>query len=127
MDLHLDFAQGNISGDGNDDIGRLLIKGRYDVQTRECYWTKRYLGAHDVFYEGYREGKGIWGSWEIGAFAHGGFHIWPKSAGEGQTEAEVIEQPAPVEAIGKEETVGTPASRMSPIARRYSYLCIGPT
>jgi hypothetical protein len=106
MDLHLDFANGNMSGDGNDDVGRFIIRGRYDAQSRECYWTKRYLGAHDVFYEGYREGKGIWGRWEIGAFAHGGFHIWPKNAGEGETTAEVIEQTVPVEAIGKEETVG---------------------
>ena len=70
-----------------DDLGRFLIKGRYDTANRECYWTKSYLGAHDVFYRGFREGKGIWGTWEIRPFAHGGFHIWPKRVGEGETEA----------------------------------------
>ena len=40
MDLQLTFANGNMSGDGVDDIGRFLIKGRYDAANRECYWTK---------------------------------------------------------------------------------------
>ena len=52
---------------------------------RECHWTKTYLGSHEVFYRGFREGKGIWGTWEIGGglWGRGGFHIWPKAAGEG--------------------------------------------
>jgi hypothetical protein len=82
MQLHLTFANGVMSGDGNDDIGRFLIKGRYDCSSAECYWTKSYLGSHDVFYRGFREGKGIWGTWEIGILNHGGFHIWPKQAGD---------------------------------------------
>jgi len=45
-------------------------------------WTKTYIGAHDVFYRGFREGKGIWGTWEITVHARGGFHIWPKRMGE---------------------------------------------
>ena len=61
MELQLTFANGNMSGDGMDDVGRFLIKGRYDAANRECYWTKSYLGAHEVFYRGFREGKGIWG------------------------------------------------------------------
>src|SRR5436190_7732800 len=82
MDLRLTFANGSMSGDGIDDIGRFLIKGRYDAENRECYWTKSYVGGHDVFYRGFREGKGIWGTWEIGPRWHGGFHIWPKHEGE---------------------------------------------
>jgi hypothetical protein len=82
MQLHLTFANGMMSGDGNDDIGRFFIKGRYDSQTAESHWTKSYVGSHDVFYRGFREGKGIWGTWEIGVFDHGGFHIWPKRAGD---------------------------------------------
>ena len=100
MDLHLTFANGQMTGDGNDDIGRFRIKGRYDATTRECHWTKSYLGAHDVFYRGFREGKGIWGTWEINVFARGGFHIWPKQAGEGEAEAE--RQKEPVEAVARE-------------------------
>lgn len=64
MDLHLTFANGNLTGDGNDDVGRFLIKGRYEATSHECHWTKSYVGGHDVFYRGFREGKGIWGTWK---------------------------------------------------------------
>ena len=43
---------------------------------------KRYLGRNDVIYQGYNEGKGIWGRWEIKDFMTGGFHIWPKGMGD---------------------------------------------
>lgn len=96
MQLHLTFTGGKMEGDGNDDIGAFRIRGRYDTASLECWWTKSYVGAHDVFYRGFREGKGIWGTWEISLLAHGGFHIWPRQAGEGETlaEAETLEQPA---------------------------------
>jgi len=103
MDLQLTFANGNLSGDGVDDVGRFIIKGRYDAANRECYWTKTYLGAHDVFYRGFREGKGIWGTWEIVIQAHGGFHIWPRQAGEGEARAETAAAAEPVDAIAKQE------------------------
>ena len=35
MDLNLTFANGTMTGDGNDDVGRFLIKGRYQTDTRE--------------------------------------------------------------------------------------------
>ena len=88
MDLHLTFAAGRLSGDGTDDIARFLIRGRYDASNGECYWTKSYVGRHDVFYRGFREGKGIWGTWEITIQFHGGFHIWPCRAGENEKERE---------------------------------------
>jgi len=113
MDLRLTFAQGNMSGDGDDDIGRFLIQGRFDAANRECYWTKSYLGAHDVFYRGFREGKGIWGTWEINVFGHGGFRIWPRHAGEGEAESESAGQAEPVEAMATEtitQTTGTPGA-----------------
>ena len=99
MQLHLTFTNGVISGDGNDDIGRFLIKGRYDCQVSECYWTKTYLGAHDVFYRGFRERKGIWGTWEISNLAHGGFHIWPKQARDSETVVESEFAAEPMDAI----------------------------
>lgn len=102
MDLYLTFAQERMSGDGNDDIGRFTIRGRYEVASRECYWTKSYVGAHDVFYRGFREGKGIWGTWEITAFDHGGFHIWPKRAGEDETETNVASEAEPADAVTPE-------------------------
>ena len=102
MDLHLEFHNGRVRGTGSDDLGRFLIHGHYDESRRECYWLKRYLGAHEVYYQGYREGKGIWGRWEIGALSSGGFHIWPVGAEEGETES--VAEAAPVlEAVGHEE------------------------
>ena len=109
MDLHLTFAGGKMTGDGNDDVGRFTIHGQYDEKSLECSWIKTYIGAHDVFYRGFREGKGIWGTWEITPAFHGGFHIWPKRAGEGDTEAEAEEQARPLaqpaEEIEKRELV----------------------
>jgi hypothetical protein len=107
MDLHLTFANGGLSGDGNDDLGRFVVKGRYEFASRECHWTKTYIGAHDVFYRGFREGKGIWGTWEISLFAHGGFHIWPRGAQQGETDAHTEERSEPVDAVGP--TVAAPA------------------
>ena len=86
MDLHLEFSNGVMSGDGNHDVGRFLIKGKYDKAGGECTFHKKYVGVHDVSYRGFREGKGIWGVWEIGIFAHGGFHIWPLQSGKGEEE-----------------------------------------
>lgn len=102
MDLNLTFANGQMSGDGNDDIGRFLVRGRYDTTNRECYWTKSYIGAHDVFYRGFREGKGIWGTWEIGIWGHGGFHIWPRASGAGEAESEEAAVEEPVDAMAVE-------------------------
>src|SRR5262249_48271850 len=99
MDLQLTFANGAIAGSGNDDVGPFVIKGTYSVQNRECSWSKTYVGAHTVSYRGFREGKGIWGTWDIGTLCHGGFHIWPKTASEGIEEVEATEVGEPVDAI----------------------------
>ena len=57
MNFQLRFANGSMTGDGVYDVGQFLIRGRYDPRNKECYWTKTYVGAHDVFYRGFREGK----------------------------------------------------------------------
>jgi hypothetical protein len=113
MGLHLTFANGVISGDGNDDVGPFIIKGKYDSTNGECYWTKSYLGAHDVFYRGFREGKGIWGTWEIRLWNHGGFHIWPRGATDGEATEETNEQAEPVDAISTLEAGNVPAAPAS--------------
>jgi hypothetical protein len=100
MDLELTFENGLMSGTGSDDVGRFRIKGRYDAGAGECYWTKSYLGAHDVFYRGFREGKGIWGTWEITIRDHGGFHIWPRRAGAGEEETAAAEPVELADAVG---------------------------
>lgn len=106
MDLSIAFANGRITGEGNDDIGAFVLAGSYDAKTRECYWTKSYVGAHDVFYKGFREGKGIWGTWEIGNGPRGGFHIWPLGSGEDDGETESEETEDFIEAVGKLVIVG---------------------
>lgn len=83
MELSLSFRKGTLTGEGRDRVGDFIVRGRYDLQDGKCYWTKRYLKKHDVFYQGYNEGKGIWGNWEIpkselSDHQRGGFHIWPK-------------------------------------------------
>jgi len=88
MDLHLGFSGGIVSGDGVDDVGSFGVHGRYDPGSGECTWTKSYLGAHSVFYRGFAEGKGIWGTWEIPAGSRGGFHIWPRGSEAGLGAAE---------------------------------------
>ena len=105
MDLVMTFADQRVSGDGSDDIGRFVINGRFDETSGECYWTKAYIVGHDVYYRGFREGKGIWGLWEL-PNESGGFHIWPLGQGEGEQDYESAEEPAPVEAVATEVLPG---------------------
>ena len=83
MDLTLTFRRGTLRGDGHDRIGLFFIRGRYDLADGQCWWTKSYVGKHEIFYRGYNEGKGIWGRWESPTNTdwHGGFHIWPVGQG----------------------------------------------
>ncbi|MEO6811985.1 MAG: hypothetical protein ABI353_22985 [Isosphaeraceae bacterium] len=77
MELTLTFREGEVRGDGRDRVGEFLIRGKYQLSDGKCWWSKRYIGRHDVAYDGYNEGKGIWGTWEIPNTLRGGFHIWP--------------------------------------------------
>jgi hypothetical protein len=113
MELDLTFQKGLVRGDGRDWVGAFLIRGRYEVSNGKCWWTKTYIGRHDVAYMGYNEGKGIWGTWEIPPEWRGGFHIWPVAMGDPtqQALAESLEEPAPpaiiTEAIEAEPVVLT--------------------
>lgn len=85
MNLCLTFQSGTFTGEGKDGVGEFIIHGRYDLKTGEVTFHKHYVRKHSVFYRGWNEGKGIWGTWEIGLRAggfsysdKGGFHIWPK-------------------------------------------------
>lgn len=97
MDLVLQFHEGRVTGQGSDDIGPFLISGSYDVKELEVTWWKTYPGSHRVWYRGFREGRGIWGTWEIPPSGKGGFRIWPKGIGE--EEALLEEEMTPVEDI----------------------------
>lgn len=107
MDLRLTFAQGVMTGDGHDRVGAFTINGSYKLDDGLCIWTKKYPGSHDIFYRGFNEGKGIWGTWELnmlGIRATGGFHIWPDGMPDPSEPhlAEEADEPVTVE---KEELV----------------------
>ncbi|MBI2898816.1 MAG: hypothetical protein HYY17_01385 [Planctomycetes bacterium] len=93
MDLDLRFADGLVSGSGTDPVGFFLVRGRYDAKEAEVWWHKTYPGRHDVYYRGFREGRGIWGTWQIHEWWRGGFKIWPKGIGEGAVEKLEVEEP----------------------------------
>jgi hypothetical protein len=85
MEMRLTFARGSISGPGRDFVGKFQFSGKYDLETGKCVWSKQYVDKHTVAYQGYNEGKGIWGVWEIppaGRDGRGGFHIWPDAMGD---------------------------------------------
>jgi hypothetical protein len=99
MELRLTFRQGVLSGEGRDWVGAFIVRGRYSIADGKCYWSKQYVGRHTVYYQGYNEGKGIWGIWDLPPFYRGGFHIWPEGMGD-PTQLELTEAadpPAPVE------------------------------
>lgn len=107
MDLYLSFTMdGQIQGNGTDDLGAFTVRGKYDTNELKAYFTKFYPGSPDVFYEGVNENRRIYGSWQIDAATHGGFKIWPKQLGEDDSDeeikheeeelVEVVEQPPPV-------------------------------
>lgn len=114
MDLALTFKQGVVSGSGSDPVGFFTIRGRYDAETNEVRWTKTYPGRHDVAYKGYRDARGIWGTWEIRMLvvftARGGFHIWPEGQGGGATAHAEAEIDHPVDAV-------SPAAPLLPARR----------
>jgi hypothetical protein len=122
MDLLLNFSNSRISGDGIDGVGGFLVLGGYDAGG-ECHWTKTYPGSHDVFYRGFREGKGIWGTWEIEELGRGGFHIWPLDSEEGREASESWREQATEELlpvggrVGMQETV--------PFSRPPGFLSLG--
>jgi hypothetical protein len=77
QDLELSFEGGVIRGAGWDNVGEFVIKGSYYLESREVRWTKKYADGTSVYYRGFREGKGIWGTWRIPGGDHSGFHVWP--------------------------------------------------
>jgi hypothetical protein len=116
MDLLLTFRAGQIHGEGRDRLGAFVIRGRYQVDDGQCWWSKRYVGKHDVAYHGYNEGKGIWGQWEIPPAFHGGFHIWPVGMPDPTQHrlAEEAELPQSVEPAGA-EAVGAGVGPEAPL------------
>jgi hypothetical protein len=122
MELILTFRDGIVTGEGRDRVGEFRIKGRYQVEDGKCWWTKAYVKKHSIAYQGYNEGKGIWGTWEYHATWKGGFHIWPVAMGDPTQAylAEAIEEPAfvPVPEAPTAEPVSVPAEVGEPVAKK---------
>lgn len=78
-----------------------LFPGGSTAQTVNVTGQKTYIGEHDVYYRGFRDGKGIWGLWELPGES-GGFYIWPLRYEEGEQNHESAEDPEPVEAVAAE-------------------------
>lgn len=88
MHLTLNFADGRIHGAGIDNPGTFAIEGAYDASSR-AHWLKRYVGKHDVKYEGKFADAEIVGVWSLTQITqgrtsplHGEFRIWPLPADE---------------------------------------------
>jgi hypothetical protein len=116
MELHLSFHRGVVTGEGRDMIGPFLIRGQYSLVDGKCWWTKRYVGKHDVAYQGYNEGKGIWGLWEIPPNSRGGFHIWPVAMGDPTSPnlAETIAAPAGIQ-TNRDVEIEVGAAELQPV------------
>jgi hypothetical protein len=113
MELRLTFQHGGLTGEGRDWVGPFVIRGRYSLEDGKCHWNKRYVGKHDVFYQGYNEGRGIWGTWEIpdseiSSHQRGGFHIWPEGMADptGSHLTEEADPPVVVEEVQELVPVG---------------------
>ena len=80
QDLELTFDGGVIRGGGWDDVGEFVVKGSYDESSGEARWTKVYDKDRKLTCRGFRDGKGIWGTWSVEGHQGEGFHIWPVGA-----------------------------------------------
>lgn len=98
MELLLEFGNERITGEGRDIVGPFVVDGRYEP-SEECHWTKSYVGQHDVFYSGRKQGKCIVGTWELDGLS-GGFKVWPLGQGTGDDDSVGEELAEPVGAVG---------------------------
>ncbi len=74
----LHFADGKVTGEGKDVIGRFTFSGTYDSATGAVRMVKQYLGKHQVLYAGRPDGEGsIQGTWSLGPDWTGPFLIRP--------------------------------------------------
>jgi hypothetical protein len=74
----LRFADGQITGDGRDVVGRFTFSGEYNEATGEVRMVKHYVGKHRVLYVGRPDGEGsIQGTWSTGEHNNGPFLLRP--------------------------------------------------
>ena len=82
----LHFANGQVTGEGKDMVGRFTFSGTYDENTGAVRMVKQYIGKHQVLYIGQPDGEGsIQGTWHTPNSDKGPFLLRPavrKPSGE---------------------------------------------
>lgn len=74
----LRFANGEISGEGRDLVGRFTFSGAYDIANGDIVMMKQYIGKHRVLYRGKPDGEGcIGGTWNVEDVLTGPFLLKP--------------------------------------------------
>jgi hypothetical protein len=74
----LEFANGTVTGRGQDVIGRFTFSGTYDETDGTVRLVKQYVGKHRVLYVGRPDGEGsIQGTWSLGSGWTGPFLLRP--------------------------------------------------
>ncbi len=64
--FELHFADGRVTGRGNDVVGVFTIRGEYESATGKVGWVKQYVDKHRVLYAGVPDGEGsILGTWTV--------------------------------------------------------------
>jgi hypothetical protein len=81
QELVLRFADGKVTGDGVDRVGRFTFRGTYEPSGTVTL-VKQYIGRHQVIYQGQHDGEGtIFGRWTIPPLGSGPFALAPVTAG----------------------------------------------
>lgn len=60
--MNLEFSQGRITGEGQDEPGEFRLHGSYDSRSGRCSWLKRYP-SWAIEYQGELKGQTIRGRW----------------------------------------------------------------
>lgn len=126
MELDLTFHDGQVRGDGRDSVGKFRITGRYSVADGKCRWTKTYHGQHSLAYQGFNEGKGIWGTWEMTSAWKGGFHVWPVAMGDPTQPRRAEEVEVPTSMADAFEPIGEPVGVGEPLGASVGEPCAFP-
>lgn len=78
-ELVLEFASGQVRGQGRDCIGLFTFTGAYDADG-SIQLLKQYVGRHRVQYQGKYDGEGtIHGVWSVEGISYGPFALTPES------------------------------------------------
>ncbi len=85
-------VKGNkIEGKGQDDHGKFFFTGFYTSENK-VQFIKQYEGAHQVHYEGKREGQTLHGRWNLAGMS-GGFYLYKENEWDGHYVQQGVQHP----------------------------------